>query len=145
MSTTTVITKIRSASREIVRQLGLLENKFASIGSVSQCHAIVELHFQGKMNLNQLSEALNLEKSTTSRLVMQLEEDGICNLETGRSDRRNKIISITQKGADLVQQINAESNKQVKQALQTLSEEERNMVVVGLTLYAQALKNTSNL
>jgi putative acetyltransferase len=142
MKTDILISHIRSASREMVRQFGLLNNRFSSIGSISQCHALVELDSHGVMNLGQLSTVLNLEKSTTSRLVTQLLEKGICQIQPDENDLRNKIISLTKKGIMLVNKIHFEAKLQVQQALDMMSEEEKNTVVRGLTLYAKALKRS---
>lgn len=142
MKIDTMIPHIRSASREIVRQLGLLDNRYSSIGSVSQCHALVELDIHGVMNLGQLTTALNLEKSTTSRLVMQLLEKKICQVQLDKNDRRNKLISLTKKGVTLVTKIHLESKLQVQQALENMNEEDRNSVVRGLSVYAKALKRS---
>jgi len=140
MITDNLILQVRLASRTMVRQLGLLDNRFSDIGSTSQCHALVELDLQGVMTLGQLSMALNLEKSTTSRLIDQLLEKEACHIEPDTNDRRNKLISLTKKGLRLVNKIHVEAQLQVSQALEIMSEEERNAVVCGLALYAQALQ-----
>jgi putative acetyltransferase len=135
-----LIPRIRSASRELVRQFGLLNNRFSAIGSTSQCHALVELDTAGVMNLGQLSTVLNLEKSTTSRLVTQLLEQGICHIQADENDRRNKLISLTKKGLALVNKIHHEATLQVQRALDIMTEEEQATVVRGLSIYAKALK-----
>lgn len=142
MRQNTVISQIRSASREMVRQFGFLNDRFSSIGSTSQCHALVELDAHGVLTLGQLSAVLNLDKSTTSRLVMQLSEKGTCQMEPDAHDRRNKLISLTQKGQKLVNDIHHEANLQVKSALNRLSEEEQAVVLKGLSIYAKALKQS---
>lgn len=142
MQINSLIPQIRSASREMVRQFGLLNNHFSSIGSNSQCHALVELDSCGVMNLGQLSTVLNLDKSTASRLVTQLCEKGICLIQPDENDRRNKLISLTQKGSKLVNEIHREANMQVKLALDMMSNEEQAAVLKGLTVYAKALKRS---
>lgn len=142
MHVDSLITQIRSASREMVRQFGLLDNHFSSIGTNSQCHALVELDSRGVMHLSQLSTALNLDKSTTSRLVTQLCEKEICQIQADENDRRNKLISLTKKGLQLVNEIHEEANLQVKLALDMMSNKEQAVVLEGLTLYAKALKRS---
>lgn len=137
-----LISQIRSASREMIRQFGLLNNRFSSIGSTSQCHALVELDTHGVMNLGELSEVLNLDKSTTSRLVTQLCEKGICHIQSDQNDRRNKLISLTDKGLQHVNEIHHEAKLQVKLALEMMSDEEQKIVLQGLTIYAKALKRS---
>ena|SRR5438445_5868739 len=136
------VAQIRAASREMVRQLGLLNNRFSEIGSISQCYALVELDTHGTMNLGQLSTILNLEKSTTSRLVTQLYENGICHIQPDENDLRNKLISLTKKGVGLANKIHSEAKSQVKHALSLMSEEDRDTVANGLSIYAQALKQS---
>lgn len=137
------ISQIRSASREMVRQFGLLDNRFSSIGTATQCHALVEIDAHGVVNSGELSLVLNLEKSTTSRLVAQMIQDGMCRMQADENDRRNKIISLTKKGLELVNKIHIEAKSQVKQALSMMSDEEINTVVSGLSIYAKALKRSS--
>lgn len=136
------INDIRAASREMVRQLGLLNNQFSTIGSTSQCHALVELDTRGVMTLGQLAETLNLEKSTASRLVTQLVDQGICHMQADENDRRNKLISLTKKGLGLVNTIHLEAKSQVKLALEMLSEEEQDIVARGLSIYVKSLKRS---
>lgn len=138
-----LISQIRSSSREMVRQFGLLNNRFSAIGSTSQCHALVELDSHKVMNLSQLTTALNLEKSTTSRLVAQLCDKGIIHIHPDENNRRNKLISLTKKGTKLVNEIHHHAKLQVKLALETMSEEEQATVVRGLAIYAKALKRST--
>lgn len=126
----------------MVRQFGLLSNRFSSIGSTSQCHALIELDTYGRMTLGQLSMVLNLEKSTTSRLIMKMSNEGICLVKSDENDHRNKLISLTKKGLILANQIHIEAKSQVMQALEIMNEEEKNTVVRGLSIYANALKQS---
>jgi putative acetyltransferase len=143
MQTDIQISRIRSASREIVRQVGLLRNRFLSIGSVSLCHALVELDTHGEMNIGKLSLVLNLDQSTTSRLVVQMMRDGMCRMRPDENDRRNKFISLTQKGTKLVHTIHTEAKIQIQDALDMMDEEDKKIVVQGLSIYAKALRYSS--
>ncbi len=140
MQTEHLIQSIRSSSREMAREHGVLNNRFSVIGSMSQCHALIELDSNGTMNLGQLSLALNLEKSTTSRLAAQLSEKGACRIEPDANDRRNKVISLTKEGLVLVNKIHMEANSQVNDALELMTDEEKNIVLQGLSIYAKKLK-----
>lgn len=142
MSMNILISGIRVKSREIVRQLGLSDGRFASIGSISQCYALLELNSKGMMNLKELSKVLNLDKSTTSRLVSQLLENGLCDIQGDNDDRRNKLIFLTDKGLKAIAHINEEAELEVKQALEMMNEEERNTVFHGLSIYAKALRKS---
>lgn len=143
MKTDIQISNIRSASREIVRQVGLLRNRYLSIGSASQCHALVELDTHGEMNIGKLSLLLNLDHSTTSRLAAQMIRDGMCQMQMDKNDQRNKLLVLTKKGAKLALTIHSEAKIQVQEALDLMNEEEKNAIVRGLSLYAKALRCSS--
>jgi putative acetyltransferase len=136
----TIITHLRSASRELVRELGILNNRYAEIGSISQCHALIELNAHGVLTLGDLSNILNLDKSSTSRLISQLCERGICQFWLDVNDRRNKLISLTKKGLELVTVIHSNTTSQIKNALNMMSESEQTTAMQGLSLYVKALK-----
>ena len=135
-----VISLIRSSTRSIIRELGFLDDRFSAIGSISQCHALIEIHSMEKINSAQLSAALDLEKSTTSRLVAQLLKKGLCQTTFDGDDRRNKLLTLTKKGIEMVSNIHKEADLQVKMALDMMNEEEQTIINNGLHLYALALQ-----
>jgi putative acetyltransferase len=138
-----LIEQIRSASRDMIRQFGLLEKRYSSIGTVSQCHALVEIDIQGVMNLGELSSALNLEKSTTSRLIAQMIQAGLCTMQADENDRRNKLLSLTKKGMEKVKIIHSETTTQLENALTIMNDEEQSVVARGLSLFVKFLKRSS--
>lgn len=138
-----VINHIRSASREMIRQLGLLDNQFSAYGTPSQCHALIEIAALGVVNMGELASLLNLDKSTMSRIVAQLINLNLCNMQSDENDRRNKLITLSKKGKEVVARIHADADAQVKQALNNLGEEEQALVVRGLSIYAKALKRAA--
>lgn len=142
MKTDTLVSQIRTSSRQMVRELGFLNNRFAAIGSISQCHALVELDSHGALNSGQLSTILNLEKSTVSRLVTHLYEKKLCDIQFDANDRRNKLISLTKKGQALANEIHIAAKLQVRQALEMMNEDEKKIVVQGISIYTQALRRS---
>ncbi len=142
MNNETLITQVRSASREMIRQLGLLDNRFAAIGSVSQCHALIEIDSRGSITVKELVDLLSLDKSTISRLVAQLVKNKNCIVQCDENDRRNKLISLTEKGKKSVHQLHTEAKNQVSLALDLMSTEEKEVVLNGLKIYAKALKHS---
>ena len=64
------ISPIRQASRQIVRELHLLDGRLCIEGfTFSECHLLTELETLGQATATELGERLVLEKSTVSRLV----------------------------------------------------------------------------
>ena len=65
--------------------------------SVTQCYALEALQ-SGAMRLNDLSEALRLEKSSASRMIDSLQDKGYVRRGADPADGRATIIDITPRG-----------------------------------------------
>lgn len=131
-----LVRTIRKASREMVRELGLLE---LPAMTMPRCHALIELADRGSMTVAQLAEVLRLDKSTTSRVVSRLEKEGLIQSRTNAADRRQKPLFLTESGQVEAERLHQQSDLQVGAALATLSATERHAVQEGLAIYAKAL------
>lgn len=131
---------LREASRFMVRELGFLQTHFVAANiSHSHCHTLMEIERRGRCSQNELSEALHLDKSTTSRNLAQLLKQGYVQCKQDSSDKRANQVMLTSKGKEKLREIHAKSNERVQNALDTMSDEERTATLRGLALYAQAL------
>jgi putative acetyltransferase len=131
---------LRAASRQIVRELGFLENDLACFGvSHSECHALIELEHHGVLTSGELSGLLNLDKSTMSRTLGALLDKGWVAARDD-SDKRRKPLTLTAKGKKRLEQIHRFADTQVGGALTLLRPEERRAVLEGMSLYAKALR-----
>ncbi len=135
-----IIDIIRASTREIIQHLGYLDNLFAHIGSISQCHALQKLE-KGSLTLLELSVELGLDRSTVSRLSKGLVDKGYCTYLTNEDDRRSRYLKLTKFGRQMLNEIHSTAINQVTAALQTLNGEEKDLVSQGLSIYAKALKN----
>ncbi len=133
------VSPLRQASREAVRELGILGKLGDLEISPAQCHAMIELGHHGVLTAGDLAEILRLDKSTMSRAVAALEKSGLIAVGRGASDKRRKPLSLTARGKKKLEKIHQRSNLQVNEALALLSEEERRTVVQGMSIYAKAL------
>lgn len=136
------VMKIRQSSRQIAQELGTIDNLFSEIGSYSQCHALIALKQSKYLSGAQLSKLLNLEKSSISRLIKNLQDKNYCKIQQDPSDSRAKLITLTKKGKNATEYINSVANQQVSDALAQLNESERKQVISGMYLYAKALKKS---
>ena len=67
------VESIRHATRQLVRELHLLDGRVECCGlPLSQCHLVTELNMLGETTASDLADRLVLEKSTMSRLVKTL-------------------------------------------------------------------------
>lgn len=131
---------LRSASRELVRELGFLEQRETVSGlSHSYVHALIEIGAAGALAQGELSGILHLDKSQTSRIVKELEMRGLLAAESHPSDLRVRILSLTSKGRAKLGKVHDASNARVDEALALLGSGERQAVLRGMELYARAL------
>lgn len=136
-----LIDDIRSASRQMVRELGFMEATVAATDyPPSAVHTIIEIGLRGPMTAMQLGEFLHLEKSSVSRMVRKLIEAGELKETTDPTDARSKPLSLTTKGRRTLAALHDFGRRQVEGALRHLSEAERQTVCEGLMLYAAALR-----
>lgn len=143
MSLSQTIDAIRTASRQLVRELGFTGNGFAGTDlSPSAVHALIEIE-RGGMTARDLGALLHLEKSSVSRMLRKLIESGEVAEDTGEDDGRVKLLSLTDAGKSRVASIHDFARTQVMAALETLTAEQRQIVLEGLRLYTGALTGPS--
>ena len=88
-----LIDDIRSASRQMVRELGFMETTLAATDyPPSAVHTVLEIGLRGPMTAMQLAEFLHLEKSSVSRMVHKLIEAGELKETTDPIDARSKPL-----------------------------------------------------
>ena len=136
-----LIDDIRAASRQMVRELGFMEQTLAATDyPPSAVHTILEIGARGPMTAMQLAEILHLEKSSVSRMVRKLIERGELREASDADDARVKPLALTPKGRRTLASLHDFGRRQVANALAHLTATERKIVREGLVIYACALK-----
>jgi DNA-binding MarR family transcriptional regulator len=136
-----LIDDIRAASRQMVRELGFMDATLAATDyPPSAVHAILEIGIRGPMTAMHLGDVLHLEKSSVSRMVRKLIENGELKETVDLDDARIKPLSLTAKGRRTLSALHAFGRHQVVGALAPLSKAEQRIVRDGLMLYARALQ-----
>lgn len=132
---------LREAVRRLERKLGLLDDLQASCCGVTlaQCHAVVEIGRAKRLSLNELSEVLGLDKSTMSRTINNLVNNGLALRETDPNDRRYLTIRLTEKGMESFQEIENGMNKFFTRVYHSIPEAKRDQVIESLDLLINAL------
>ncbi len=138
-----LINEIRQNIRSLVRELNILDGRFQDTGfSYSECHVLFEINEHKLLNIMDLSNLLQLDKSTVSRLVRKLTDKGYVEILPRPEDKRQKCLGLTEKGIEAVTRNNCRSDDQVAAALQLLDEKEQETALKGLHLYARALNRS---
>ena len=111
---------LRHASRELVRELGFLQARDSATSlSHSHCHALIEIEGRGTVPQSELPALLRLDKSTTSRIVAELESRGWVKARSSPDDARLRLLALTHAGRAKVAYVHREANARVSHALET--------------------------
>ena len=142
MISTDRIDSMRAAARDIVRELGFMQKGLAGTDlSPSAVHTIIELGYGTVATASDLSDVLHLEKSSVSRLVRKLTQDGLVEHAPNPADGRSRRLGLTQAGQALLAQLERFGRQQLKTAMAQLAPGDIKQVETGLSLFAMALKN----
>lgn len=135
------IKNIRAASRLMVRELGFMNQNLAATNyPPSAVHSMLEVETHGAMTAAQLVQILGLEKSSVSRMLAKLVEAGELEETPSAEDARTKLLTLTGKGRETVQNINAYADQRVAAALGKLDPFTQVALSKNLSSYAIALK-----
>ena len=138
-----LIIDLRTASRQLVRELGFLKPTIAGTQlSASSVHAIVEIGLGEGISAKDLGEILLLEKSTISRMIKTFVSGGVVLETPGEKDRRVKLLSLSSAGEIVLAKIVEFAENQVISAMRSLSSTEQNTTLKGIQIYAAALRNS---
>ena len=132
------VSVLRQASREVVRELGLLRGRFEQ-ATTAQCHALVELERHAELTSGALADLLGVDKSAASRTASEIVRRGWAKVAESGADKRRKPLVLTRAGKRELGRIHRAANERVGEALALLGESERARVVEGMALYARAL------
>lgn len=134
------IENLRKKSRIVFRELGLLYSEYKDSGaSISESHLLIEIAKRPHSTVGNLALLVNLDKSTTSRLIKGMEKKGWVNFTASSKDKRQRPLRITPQGRKIFEQVSQQADQHVEEALTSMDDVEQQCVLKGMELYAQAL------
>lgn len=133
---------LRESLRLLVRKLGVLERGDASCCEItlSQCQTIVEIGRAGTMSVNLLAEILGVDKSTVSRSVDKLVNNGVLMRDTDQEDRRSVILSLSDKGQSVFEEVEKRMTIYFEEVVAAIPDDKREQIIDSLHYLVQALK-----
>lgn len=135
-----IVSDLRAASRELVRELGFMNRTIANTDlSATSVLAIIEIGALKPTTAKDLCHRLLLEKSTISRLVKSLLDQGLVKEQRAKADSRRKVLHLTAQGKRKLNAINSFAEEQVQNALASLPAHSQRAILSGLKSYAHAL------
>jgi DNA-binding MarR family transcriptional regulator len=106
--------------------------------SMSQFGILMQLHYRSNCGVSHLSERFDISNAAASQLVDKLVQSGLIQREEDPSDRRAKLLNLTAKGRELIQQGIEERYRWVEQLAAKLTAEERAKVAESLNIMTEA-------
>ncbi|MBA3815997.1 MAG: MarR family transcriptional regulator [Parachlamydiaceae bacterium] len=136
------INELRRNARNVVRELGLLNDAYFEIGvTLAERHLLIELNNCQSPTMGEIADRLLLDKSTISRLISNAVKKGYVECITEDKDKRKRFLNLTEKGKLTLNAFEPIAFKQTKDALLTLNSEEIETIHKGVALYAKGLKS----
>ena len=136
------VIQLRELLRQLNRKLGLLDKTQLSCCGItySQCHALVEIGSKQSLSINELAELLGLDKSTLSRTVNTMVEQGLVAREPDPDDRRYVKIKLTPAGSSLLSDIEDRMTDYYLNIYQAIPQQKRKQVLESLELLVKITK-----
>ena len=92
------VSQIHSLTADFLKKK-LAENGFDDFAS-SHGNILFQLGINEETTMKELAAKINRDKSTTTVLVRKLEAAGLVKVTVDSQDKRNKLLSLTKKGAE---------------------------------------------
>ena len=135
--------ELQQQIQAFVRQFGLLHQDQTPCGRpvpTSQAHAIQVLGHREGITQQMLADQLNLDKSTTSRLVGQLVDQRWVTRSVNPQNRRETQLSLTPQGRRVLAEVSEAAVAKYQALWQQIPPEKRPQVLESLTLLTEALR-----
>ncbi|MEE9166425.1 MAG: MarR family transcriptional regulator [Candidatus Neomarinimicrobiota bacterium] len=112
--------------RELTLVLNTLHRRRVCSGrqTLSQCFLLLSIP-DGGVDMSTLSSHLGLDNSTMTRLVRTLENKDLVGREKAKADRRVTLVSLTEKGEELADEIERTIDSMGEEVLSGMSTERR--------------------
>ena|SRR5688572_24314616 len=108
--------------------------------SMPQFGLLMQMHHKGACGMSEVSERFEITPAATSQLVDKLVQNGFVKREEDPQDRRAKLLNLTDKGRELIQQGIEERYRWVEELGERLTGEERIKVTEALNIMTVAAK-----
>jgi len=135
------IRKLREKLRILEREsMGALDQETACCGlTLSQCHTVMEIGLKGEMSLVDLANSLGLDASTLSRTIQGLVLIGLIERRTNEKDRRYVVISLSEQGRKVYEEIDGVYNAFLAGVFERLPADRHDRILEDISLFADAV------
>lgn len=115
--------------------------------NASQLHSLFEIKRNKSLNQDEIARRCNVDKGAVARSIRKLEEKGLVIKKIDENNRRQNIISLSEKGEEVIEKSQEILDKWEEEVFSDLSQEEKENlqntlknVVIKTILFNQELK-----
>ena len=124
---------IRRFNRFYTRQIGVLtEGLLDSMFSLTEARVIYELAHHEQTTASALGDELGLDAGYLSRILQGFKKRGLIDTQPDESDRRQRMLRLTQAGQDAFAVLNARSYRQIEAMLNPLASDDQQRLVTAM-------------
>lgn len=124
-----IIYDIRQFNRFYTKVLGLFNNQILDTDySLTEARILFEISERTECIANNLVQELNIDRSYMSRILRKLEREELIEKKSSTIDSRKSLLFLTKKGEELLDQINSQSDVQIIQLFNGLTDSEINEI-----------------
>ncbi|ACA40116.1 winged helix-turn-helix transcriptional regulator [Lysinibacillus sphaericus] len=137
-----IIYDIRQFNRFYTKVLGLFNNQILDTDySLTEARILFEISERTECIANNLVQELNIDRSYLSRILRKFEREGLIEKKSSPIDSRKNLLFLTRKGEELLDKINKQSDEQVNQLFNGLTNSEINEIRNSMMLIKEKLDN----
>lgn len=118
------IDEVGEMVQKLVRMFQLFERDQIKVHgfTTSQCYTLLEIYKSGSLTMSELSDKMNLNTSTMTRVLDNLVRDKYVSRDKELSDRRIVVISLTDKGKNAALVLSRTVNDYYRRVIENIPE-----------------------
>ncbi|HFK1765345.1 transcriptional regulator [Bacillus wiedmannii] len=135
-----IIYDIRQFNRFYTKVLGLFNNQILDTDySLTETRILFEISERTECIANTLVQELNIDRSYMSRILRRFEKEELIEKRSSLKDNRKNLLFLTKKGEELLDIIHIQSDEQINQLFNGLSDNEINEIRVSMMIIKEKL------
>jgi MarR family transcriptional regulator, organic hydroperoxide resistance regulator len=139
------VEEVGEVVQKLVRVLQMFErDQVKPYGFTStQCYVLLEILKVQSLTMNELSDKLNLNSSTMTRVIDNLVRDGYITRTRDEVDRRIVLVSLTNEGIEAAKTLNESVNNYYKKIIAGIPEGQVDNVLNSVNLLLDAFRKAN--
>lgn len=131
--------------QKLVRMFQLFERDQIKIHgfTTTQCYTLLEISKFGNLSMNEISEKMNLNSSTMTRILDKLVRDEYILRCKDDNDKRIVIVSLTEKGIEAASKLNDSVKAYYKKIIENIPEGQVEEILKSVNILQKAFEKAN--